>query len=98
MIGEQGDAVKNVSVAVQAEKPRLAKYIDDIKTALACVLRVDQTAIGVSAGTNEGLGYVGEGNGKVSIYKGKEPLLRHVPETEAIEKLLELIENESDCN
>ncbi len=39
-------------------------------------------------------GYVGEGNGKVSIYKGKQPLLRHVPETEAIDKLLELIENE----
>lgn len=38
-------------------------------------------------------GYVGEGNGKVSIYKGKEPVLRHVPETEAIDRLLELIEN-----
>ncbi|MBE6231198.1 MAG: (E)-4-hydroxy-3-methylbut-2-enyl-diphosphate synthase [Bacteroidales bacterium] len=37
-------------------------------------------------------GYVGEGNGKVSIYKGKEPLLRHVPESEAIDRLLELIE------
>ncbi len=37
-------------------------------------------------------GYVGEGNGKVSIYKGKESLLRHVPETEAIDRLLELIE------
>ena len=39
-------------------------------------------------------GYVGEGNGKVSIYKGKNPVLRHVPEDEAIDKLLELIENE----
>ena len=38
-------------------------------------------------------GYVGEGNGKVSIYKKKTPILRHVPENEAIEKLLELIEN-----
>ena len=38
-------------------------------------------------------GYVGEGNGKVSIYKGKTPVLRHVPESEAIDKLLELIEN-----
>ena len=37
-------------------------------------------------------GYVGEGNGKVSIYKGKEPILRHVPEGEAIDRLLELIE------
>ena len=37
-------------------------------------------------------GYVGEGNGKVSIYKGKEPILRHVPEDEAIDRLRELIE------
>ena len=37
-------------------------------------------------------GYVGEGNGKVSIYKGKEPLERHVPENEAIDKLLQYIE------
>lgn len=39
-------------------------------------------------------GYVGEGNGKVSIYKGKTPILRHVPETEAIDKLLQLIEQD----
>ena len=40
-------------------------------------------------------GYVAEGNGKVSIYKKKTPVLRHVPENEAIEKLLELIEKET---
>ena len=39
-------------------------------------------------------GYVGEGNGKVSIYKGKEPILRHVPEDEAIDRLLQLIDNQ----
>lgn len=39
-------------------------------------------------------GYVGEGGGKVAIYKGKTPVLRHIPETEAIDRLLELIENE----
>lgn len=38
-------------------------------------------------------GYVGEGNGKVSIYKGKEPLERHVPEDEAIDKLLQYMED-----
>ena len=37
-------------------------------------------------------GYVGEGGGKVSIYKGKDPVLRHVPEEEAVDRLLELIE------
>ena len=37
-------------------------------------------------------GYVGEGNHKVSIYRGRTPVLRHVPDTEAIDRLLELIE------
>ena len=41
-------------------------------------------------------GYVGEGNGKVSIYKGKSPVLRHVPVTEAIDRLLEVIEKAED--
>lgn len=36
-------------------------------------------------------GYVGEGNHKVTIYKGKVPVLRHVPDTEAVDKLIELI-------
>lgn len=63
MLKAQGFAVKNISVAVQAEKPRLSGYIDEIKNALATVLQIDPTAVGVSAGTNEGLGYVGEGKG-----------------------------------
>ena len=37
-------------------------------------------------------GYVGEGGGKVSIYRGKEPLMRHVPDTEAVDLLVKLIE------
>ena len=39
-------------------------------------------------------GYVGEGNKKVAIYKGKEAILRHIPEDEAIDRLIELIEND----
>lgn len=39
-------------------------------------------------------GYVGEGNGKVSIYRGKDPVMRHVPESEAIDALLRMIEAE----
>ncbi len=38
---------------------------------------------------------MGEGAGKVSIYKGKEPVLRHIPEDEAVGRLLELIEGAS---
>lgn len=63
LLRAQGFAVKNLSVAIQAEKPRLAKYIDEMKNNLSSVLKVDPSAIGVAAGTNEGLGYVGEGKG-----------------------------------
>ena len=37
-------------------------------------------------------GYVGEGNHMVSIYRKNEPVLRHVPDTEAVDRLIELIE------
>lgn len=63
ILTEKGYAVQNVSIAVQAEKPRLARYIDEMKNALSCVLKIDPTAVGISAGTNEGLGYIGEGKG-----------------------------------
>lgn len=43
-------------------------------------------------------GYVGEGDHKVSIYKGKTPIMRHVPEAEAIDCLLKLIEEDSPEN
>ena len=39
-------------------------------------------------------GYVGEGGGRVSIYRKGEPVLKHVPDSEAIDRLLELIEDE----
>ena len=40
-------------------------------------------------------GYVGEGSGKVSIYRKKKPVMRHVPESEAIDRLLELIDKDN---
>ena len=36
-------------------------------------------------------GYVGAGPGRVSLYRGKECVLRNIPETEAVDRLLELI-------
>ena len=40
-------------------------------------------------------GYVGEGGNRVSIYRKGQPVLRHVPDSEAIDRLLELIEAEA---
>ena len=37
-------------------------------------------------------GYVGAGVGKISLYKGKECVERNIPESEAVSRLLRLIE------
>jgi (E)-4-hydroxy-3-methylbut-2-enyl-diphosphate synthase len=39
-------------------------------------------------------GYVGEGGGKVTLYRGKTAVMRSVPQEEAIDRLLELIEKD----
>ena len=41
-------------------------------------------------------GYVGEGAGKVTLYRKKEPVLRHIPEDEAVDKLVELIRKDRE--
>ena len=67
LLAENGLFPVNVSIAVQAEKPRLAKHIDEMKNNIAGALKIDPTSVGISAGTNEGLGYVGEGKG-ITVY------------------------------
>lgn len=62
-IKEQGFVPCNVSIAIQAQKPRLAKYIPMMIENLAATLSLPVSCVGITAGTNEGLGYVGEGKG-----------------------------------
>jgi (E)-4-hydroxy-3-methylbut-2-enyl-diphosphate synthase len=41
-------------------------------------------------------GYVGAGRGKISLYRGKECVEKNIPEEEAVERLLQLIEAEEE--
>lgn len=41
-------------------------------------------------------GYVGAGNGKVTLYKGKNPVKRGIPESTAVDALVELIKENGD--
>lgn len=63
MVSSNGYQVQNVSLAILAETPRLAPYMDEMKTSLASALKIDPTRVGITAGTNEKLGYIGEGKG-----------------------------------
>ena len=63
LVNNAGLAPRNVSISVLAEKPRLSPYIERMKEALSEVLELSESAIGIAAGTNEKLGYIGEGKG-----------------------------------
>lgn len=53
----------NISISVQAEKPRLAAYEDKMICNIANVLGISNECVSISAGTCEHLGFVGEGAG-----------------------------------
>ena len=63
LVNNAGLAVKNVSISILAETPRLSPFIDNMKKSLSEALSLNENAIGIAAGTNEKLGYVGEGKG-----------------------------------
>ncbi len=67
MLAGAGYAAKNASISVLAERPRLAPHIAQMKENLAGTLGVAKSAVGIAAGTNERLGYVGEGKG-ITVY------------------------------
>lgn len=60
-----GFSLKNASISVLAETPRLAPYIEEIQKNLSSALDCENVAL--AAGTNEKLGYVGEGKG-ITVY------------------------------
>ncbi len=60
---EQGWRVGNIDAIVVAEKPRLSEYIDDMRQTLSQVLGTDIGKISVKASTNNGLGFIGRGEG-----------------------------------
>lgn len=43
-------------------------------------------------------GYVGAGRGRISLYRGKECILKNIPQEEAVEQLLAIIEADKKAN
>lgn len=63
ILNERGLAPVNISISVQAEKPRLYKHISAMIENIGKLTGVDKQNIAIAAGTCEGLGFVGEGLG-----------------------------------
>ena len=62
-IAQRGYAIRAVDAAIQCEAPRLGPYRDRMRSELAAAMRIDRTQVNVKFGTNEGLGFVGRGEG-----------------------------------
>ena len=63
ILNQNGLAPADLSISIQAEKPRLAKYIGRMKENLSKLTGVKTERIAIAAGTCEGLGFVGKGLG-----------------------------------
>jgi 2-C-methyl-D-erythritol 2,4-cyclodiphosphate synthase len=59
----EGWRVGNVDATVIAERPRLAPYVPQMKTAIGDALGIPEERVGVKATTNEGMGFLGRGEG-----------------------------------
>lgn len=62
-VGSLGWAVANVDVAIVAEKPRIASHRELMRIRLAEALGVDVASVSVKGKTNEGMGWIGRGEG-----------------------------------
>jgi 2-C-methyl-D-erythritol 2,4-cyclodiphosphate synthase len=62
-VAREGWRVSNVDVTVVAEQPKIGPHRDAMRRALARALDIDAADVSVKGKTNEGLGWIGRGEG-----------------------------------
>lgn len=62
-LGKNGLTVHQVDVTVVAERPKLLPHVDAMRAATAKALGVRMEKVSIKAKTNEGMGWVGRGEG-----------------------------------
>jgi 2-C-methyl-D-erythritol 2,4-cyclodiphosphate synthase len=67
LVRERGFRVAHADVTVIMERPRLAPFVPAIRAALAAALDLAVDDVSVKAKTNEGMGFVGRGEGVAAI-------------------------------
>jgi len=63
LLKKSGYRVGNVDVTIVVEQPKLAPYIESIRTTLATALNCTSNDVGIQATTSEKLGFVGRKEG-----------------------------------
>lgn len=63
MVKSQGWRIGNIDATIVAESPRLSPFFDKMRDNIAQGLSLDRSYVGIKAKTNEGLGFIGQGEG-----------------------------------
>ena len=66
-LAHRGYAIRALDATVLCEAPRLGPYRDRVRTELASAARLDRSQVSVKFGTNEGMGFVGRGEGIAAL-------------------------------
>ena len=63
ILQENGYTIGNIDLTIIAQRPKIAPYIETMRSNLASVCGCDVSSVGVKATTEEGLGFTGSGEG-----------------------------------
>lgn len=59
--------INNIDITIILEKPKLIYHYPDMKKNMAGVLKIKEGQINIKATTNEGIGFIGKGEGIAAI-------------------------------
>ncbi|HHH84837.1 MAG TPA: 2-C-methyl-D-erythritol 2,4-cyclodiphosphate synthase [Firmicutes bacterium] len=56
-------AVENIDLVILAEEPKISPFVSKIRERLASLCRINPSSVSVKGKTNEGMGFIGRGEG-----------------------------------
>ena len=63
LIAERGYQVVNTDITIVAESPRVSPWVDPMAECIAQRLRIARSCVSIKGKTNEGMGWIGRGEG-----------------------------------
>ena len=67
ILNKRKGKISNLDVTIIAEKPKLSPFTDKMRENLGRVLRISFASVSVKCSTNNGLGFIGKGEGMACI-------------------------------
>ena len=63
MVGAEGFTINNIDSVLIAQAPKIASYMDEMRSNIAAALQIDASRVMVKATTTDELGFAGRGEG-----------------------------------